>query len=68
MAGEAHTHTVEKINRLLRRYLARFARKTYCWPKSLAMRENSVLLFMNKCILIYQCLLRLAIVNVLSLM
>ncbi|MDR2074305.1 MAG: IS1 family transposase, partial [Oscillospiraceae bacterium] len=50
MVGKAHTSTAERMNRLLHHYLARFARKTYCWPKSLAMMENSILLFMNKCI------------------
>jgi insertion element IS1 protein InsB len=49
IVGKAHTFTVERTNRLLRHYLARFARKTYCWSKSLEMIENSVLLFMNKC-------------------
>ncbi|MDR2073783.1 MAG: IS1 family transposase, partial [Oscillospiraceae bacterium] len=44
--GKAHTYTVERMNRLLRHYLARFARKTYCWSRSLKMIENSVLLFM----------------------
>ena len=30
LVGKAHTYTVERMNRLLRHYLARFARKSYC--------------------------------------
>ena len=37
LVGKAHTYIVERMNRLLRRYLARFACKTYCWSKSLNM-------------------------------
>ncbi len=29
LIGKSHTYTVERMNRLLRHYLARFARKTY---------------------------------------
>jgi IS1 family transposase len=52
IVGKAHTSAVERMNRLLRHYLARFARKTYCWSKSLEMIENSVLLFMNRSIFV----------------
>ena len=45
---KAHTYTVERMNRLLRHYLARFRRKTYCWSKSLSMINDSVLLFMYR--------------------
>ena len=31
LIGKSHTFTVERMNRLLSHYLARFARKTYCW-------------------------------------
>ena len=48
LIGKAHTYNVERMNRLLRHYLARFARKTYCWSKSLDMIKNSVLLFMHR--------------------
>ena len=48
LIGKTHTYTVERMNRLLRHYLARFARKTYCWSKSLYMIENSVLLFLHR--------------------
>ena len=44
---EKQTYTVERINRLLRRYLARLARKTYCYSKSLQMIKYSLLLFMH---------------------
>ena len=49
LIGKAFTYTVERMNRLLRHYLARFSRKTYCWSKSLEMIDNSVLLFMHRC-------------------
>ncbi|MBR1778971.1 MAG: IS1 family transposase, partial [Clostridia bacterium] len=45
LIGKAHTYTVERMNRLLRYYLARFTRKTYCSSKSLSMISDSVLLF-----------------------
>ena len=45
LIGKSHTYNVERINRLLRHYLARFNRKTYCYSKSLSMIEDSVLLF-----------------------
>ena len=48
LIGKAHTYTVERMNRLLRHYLARFRRKTYCWSKSLSMINDSVLLFMYR--------------------
>ena len=48
LMGKAHTYSVERMNRLLRNYLARFARKTYCWSKSLDMIKNSVILFMHR--------------------
>ena len=44
LVGKAHTYTVERMNRLLRHYLARFTRKTYCWSKSLNMIIDSVFL------------------------
>ena len=43
LIGKSHTYTVERMNRLLRHYLARFSRKTYCWSKSLNMIINSVM-------------------------
>ena len=43
--GKSNTYTVERMNRLLRHYLARFARKTYCWSRSLSMISFSVSLF-----------------------
>ena len=48
LIGKSHTYTVERMNRLLRHYLARFARKTYFWPKSLNMIDNSVILFLPR--------------------
>ena len=42
---KSNTFTVERMNRLLRHYLARFARKTYCWSRSLSMISFSVSLF-----------------------
>ncbi len=48
LTGKAHTYTVERMNRLLRHYLARFARKTYCYSKSLQMIKYSLLLFMHR--------------------
>ncbi|MDR1240842.1 MAG: hypothetical protein LBK29_03120 [Oscillospiraceae bacterium] len=53
IVGKSHTYTVERANRLLRHYLARFIRRTYCWSKSLEMIENSVLLFMHRKFLKY---------------
>ncbi len=43
--GKAHTYTVERTNRLLRHYLARFAHKTYSISKSLDMIFYSLYLF-----------------------
>lgn len=40
--GKAHTYTVERTNRLLRHYLARFTRKSYSVSQSLAMIVNSL--------------------------
>ena len=48
LIGKAYYFTVERMNRLLRHYLARFARKTYCQSSSPYMIENSVLLFMKR--------------------
>ena len=48
LVGKAHTYTVERTNRLIRHYLARFARKTYCYSKSLQMIKYSLLLFMHR--------------------
>ena len=48
LVGKAHTYTVERMNSLLRHYLARFARKTYCFSKSLQMIKYSLLLFMRR--------------------
>ena len=48
LIGKSHTYTVERMNSLLRHYLARFRRKTYCWSKSLSMINNSVLLFIHR--------------------
>ena len=47
LVGKAHTYTVERMNRLLRHYLARFACKTYCWSKSFNMIISSVFLFLH---------------------
>ena len=46
LVGKSHTYTIERMNRLLRHYPARFARKTYCWSKSLNMIINSTFLFL----------------------
>ncbi|MBR1779406.1 MAG: IS1 family transposase, partial [Clostridia bacterium] len=46
LIGKAHTYTVERMNRLLRYYWARFTRKTYCSSKSLSMISDFVLLFL----------------------
>ena len=43
--GKSNTYTVERTNRLLRHYLARFARKTYSVSKSLDMIFYSLYLF-----------------------
>ena len=48
LIGKSHTYTVERMNRILRHYLARFARKTYCWSKTLNMIDNSVILFLYR--------------------
>ena len=46
---EKYIHnTVERMNRLLRNYLAKFARKTYCCSKSLQMIKYSLMLFMHR--------------------
>ena len=45
LIGKSNTYTVERMNRLLRHYLARFARKTYCCSRSLFMISFSVSLF-----------------------
>ena len=45
--GKAYYFTVERMNRLLRHYLACFAQKTYCQPKAHYIFESSVLLFMK---------------------
>ena len=43
--GKSQTYTVERMNRLLRHYLARFARKIYCYSKSISMIVDSVFIF-----------------------
>ena len=48
LVGKSHTYTVERMNRLIRHYLARFARKTYCYSKSLQMIKYSLLLFIHR--------------------
>ena len=48
LVGKAHTYTVERMNRLLRHYLSRFARKTYCWSKSFNMIISYVFLFLYR--------------------
>ena len=40
ITGKAHNLYCERVNRLLRHYLVRFARKTYCQLKSHYMIEN----------------------------
>lgn len=42
LVGKAHTYTVERTNRLLRHYLARFARKSYSVSQRLSMIVNSL--------------------------
>lgn len=46
LIGRAYYFTVGRMKLLLYRYLACFARKTYCQSKSPCMIENSVILFM----------------------
>lgn len=46
--GKAYTYTVERTNRFLRHYLARFVRKSYSSSKSVFMVELSVYLFIYK--------------------
>jgi len=46
--SKAETFTVEGMNNQLRHYIARFHRKTHCYSKSIEMVENTILLFMNK--------------------
>ena len=48
LVGKAHTYNVERMNRLLRHYLARFTRKTFCYSKSISMIVDSVLLFLHR--------------------
>ena len=48
LTEKAHTYTVERMDRLLRDYLARLARKTYCYSKSLQMIKYSISLFMHR--------------------
>jgi insertion element IS1 protein InsB len=48
LIGKSHTYTVERMNRLLRHYLVRFRRKTYCCSKSLSMINDFVILFMYR--------------------
>lgn len=45
---KAETYTVEGVNNLLRHFIARFHRKTHCYSKSLAMIENTLLLFIHR--------------------
>ena len=40
LIGKAHTYTIEKMNKLLIHCLARFARKTYFWSKSLSITND----------------------------
>lgn len=51
IVGKSYTYTVERTNRLLRHYLARFARKTYSVSKSFPMIIYSLYLFCFKHIL-----------------
>ena len=48
LVGKSHTYTVERMNRLLRHYLARFTRKTYCWSKNINVIIHSVFLFLHR--------------------
>ena len=48
LTGKAHTYTVERMNKLLRYYLERLARKTYCYSKSLQMIKYQLLLFIYR--------------------
>ena len=45
ITGKCYTYTVERTNRLLRHYLARFSRKTYSISKSFDMILYSLYLF-----------------------
>ena len=51
LIGKSHTYNVERMNRLLRHYLARFNRKTYCYSKSLSIIEDPVLFYFHIVIL-----------------
>jgi len=48
LVGKAHTYIVERMNHILRRYLAHFSRKTYFWSKSLNVIINSTFLFLYR--------------------
>ena len=48
LIGKTHTYNIERMNRLLRYYLARFTRKTYYSSESLSMISDSVLLFLYR--------------------
>lgn len=50
--SKAETYTVEGLNNVLRHYIARFKRKTHCYSKSLEMIENTLLLFINRNLLL----------------
>jgi len=48
-ASEAETHGVERVNSLIRHYLARFRRRSQCFSRSLEMMVCSLeLLFFLK--------------------
>jgi len=42
IVSKAETYTVERTNRRLRHYLARFVRKSYCVSQSIEMVANSL--------------------------
>jgi insertion element IS1 protein InsB len=47
MKSKAETYTVERMNSLLRHYLARFKRRSQCYAKSIAMIAYSRSLLLN---------------------
>ncbi len=61
ITGKCYTYTVERTNRLLRHYLARFSRKTYSISKSFDMILYSLYLFCFRYLLssiyFYLCLI-----------
>ena len=48
LTGKEYTYIVERMNMLLRQYLARFARKTYYYSKRLPMLKRPLLLLIHR--------------------